>query len=74
MATASQTGTMEFISSGFELYLPPTQFMSRFVMYDDSPDSFYDVDYETQLLQYTIPWADLAIQTITDPAIVFPPE
>lgn len=74
MASGSQTGTIEFISSGFELYLPPTQFSSRFVMYDDSTDTFYNVDYETQLLQNTIPWADLAIQTITDPAIAFPPE
>ena len=70
---------LQFRSWGFELYVPPTPFSSppaptRFVMLDDLNGVFYDVDYETPLLGNKTPWMELALHTVTDPAIVFPPE
>ena len=70
---------LQFRSWGFELYVPPTPFSSppaptRFVMLDDLNDVFYDIDYETPLLGNKTPWTELALHTVPDPAIVFPPE
>lgn len=43
-------------------------------MLDDSSQIFYDVDYGTRLLGNSTPWTALALHTVPDPAIVFPPE
>jgi len=74
MSSSGKTGVLEFRSSGFELYLPPTSFKSRFVMFDNSKQIFYDIDYETAQLGNNTPWSRLAPETLRDPAIVFPPE
>ena len=42
-------------------------------MLDDAHESFYDIDYETAYLGNKCPWATLALYTVPDPAIVFPP-
>jgi hypothetical protein len=57
---------------GFELYLPPTPFTSRFVMLDETTSTFFDVDYATPVLQNKVPWKDLAPENIEDPAIILP--
>lgn len=74
MLSSGEPGVLSFRSCGFELYLPPTPFKSRFVMLNDSTQIFYDVDYETSLLGNKSAWSDLAPETLKDPAIVFPPE
>jgi hypothetical protein len=55
---------------GFELYLPPTPFNSRFVMLDELTSTFYDVDYATPIIGNTMEWKDLAPESIQDPAII----
>ncbi len=72
--SSNSAGVLEFRSSGFELYLPPTNFKSRFVMFDDSNQIFYDVNYDTELLGNRIPWPSLKPENLRDPAIVFPPK
>jgi hypothetical protein len=42
-------------------------------MLDDLNDVFYQVIYEGPGLKNVTSWTDLALHTITDPAIVFPP-
>jgi hypothetical protein len=74
MSSLIETGVIEFYSSGFELYLPPTPFKSRFVMLDGSTNTFYDVDCEAPSLGNRTPWNLLAPETLRDPAIAFPPE
>jgi hypothetical protein len=79
MSLSDMLGVLEFRSGGFELYLPPTRFSSppeppSFVMLDDSSQVFYDVDYQALQLGNTTPWSTLALHTVPDPAIVFPPE
>src|SRR6201999_2747155 len=39
----------------------------------DLDDTFYQVIYSGPGLKNTIPWPDLALHTVPDPAIVFPP-
>jgi hypothetical protein len=55
---------------GFELYLPPTPFKSRFIMLDELTSTFYDVDYATPTIGNTMQWEDLAPESIQDPAII----
>jgi hypothetical protein len=79
MSSYGTLGILKFKSRGFKLYLPPTPFSNppayaRFVMLDDSTETFYDVDYQTELLGNTTPWTALALHKVRDPAIVFPPE
>lgn len=74
MSSSSEPGVLSFRSCGFELYLPPTPFQSRFIMLNNSTQIFYDIDYETTLLGNKTAWSDLALETLKDPAIVFPPK
>ena len=74
---------MEMTGPGFELYVPPTPMVNdrlkpphkgRFVMLDDVNDVFYDIDYDAALkpaaLGNTVSWADLALHTVREPALV----
>ena len=61
---------LEFSAPGFELYLPPTQFKSRFVMLDELTSTFYAVDYETLIIGNKVKWEDLAPESIQDPALI----
>jgi hypothetical protein len=76
--TSDALPSLQFTSGGFELYVPPTPFSNppkpaHFVVLDDLNDVFYDVDYESSDLKNTTPWTELALHTVADPAIVFPP-
>jgi hypothetical protein len=77
-ASTDEPPSLQFTSGGFELYVPPTPFSSppepaHFVMLDDKNDTFYDVDYESLDLKNSTPWVELALYTVQDAAIVFPP-
>jgi hypothetical protein len=63
-------GGLHINAHGFELYLPPTPFKSRFVMLDELTSTFYDVDYATPTIGNTMQWEDLAPESIQDPAII----
>lgn len=71
MATGSREHV--FTSRGFELYLPPTPFRSRFVMLDESNDVFYEVDCQTSRTSDEPSWETIAPERFSDPAIAFPP-
>lgn len=79
--TSSEPPSLEITSAGFELFIPPTPFSNpqppepngRFVLLDDEDNVFYDVDYTSPGLRNTVSWKQLALHTIPDPAIVFPP-
>lgn len=82
MASQNDSDFIAIKSAGFELYLPPTPMLNpqtnpperpRFVMLDYTNDVFYDVDYETANLRNSTSYAALALHTVQDPAIVFPP-
>jgi hypothetical protein len=64
------TAGLHINAPGFELYLPPTPFKSRFIMLNELTSTFYDVDYATPTICNTMEWKDLALESIQDPAII----
>ena len=78
MVSIAGSGVFEIQSAGFELYTPPTAFSQppkppHFVMLDDLNEIFYDVGYDIVHVKNTVPWTELNLHKVPDPAIAFLP-
>jgi hypothetical protein len=73
VASENGTSTLRFQALGYDLYLPPTPFKSRFVLFDENSQRFYDVGYGTECLGNTTRWEVIAPEKLRDPALVFRP-
>jgi hypothetical protein len=71
VASANGTSTLRFQALGYDLYLPPTPFKSRFILFDENSHKFYAVNYGTERLRNTTAWEMIAPEKLRDPASSF---